>query len=239
MRQALRLIGVFALVLGMSAAALAAEAPPGPEQEAGGGTLQAKDPVVDAIGQRMSGAAGEAAESGAEGQGAFPSFGRLVFQLVVALAFTLGGLYAGLLGLRHLLGKKGSVASPHIQVIAKASLSPKASVYLVEVAGQTLVVGEGAGELSLLTTVTDPKALAPRAAEQEDEAALQWPKGRERVAAALSRFGEQLGLSQRRLNAQSLSVKLREGTRAVRALSRRLGRRADDSTVESARLPRD
>jgi hypothetical protein len=91
----------------------------------------------------------------------------------------------------------------------------------------------------LLTTVTDPKTLAPKAVDRADEGALRLPKRRERVVAALTGFGEQLGITQRRLNAQSLSVKLREGTQTVRALSKRVSRRAGHSSAESVHLSQD
>jgi len=187
-----------------------------------------EDPSIDAIGQRMADEPQQAAEGEPGAEGAFPSFGRLVVRLVVALVLTLGVLYGGLLGLRRLLGQKGSIASPHIRVIAKSSLSPKSSVYLVEIAGQTLVIGERNGGLSLLTTVSDPKALVPAAVERADERTWLSPQRREKVAAALAGFRDQLGLHHWRLNVQSLSEKLREGTRATRSLSGRMGRRSGE-----------
>ncbi len=219
------------LMLWVAAVPGAVRAQPAPQQEAKPEQAAAADPVLDAIGQHMSGESPAAAPDAPGGEGAFPSFGRLVVRLVVAMVFTLGALYGGLLALRRLLGQKGRIASPHVRVISRSCLSPKSSIYLVEVAGQTLVIGESGGGLSLLTTVTDPKALAPAAVEKMDDKALLSPRRAEKVAAALAGFGEQLGLTRWRLNTQSLSEKLRDGSRVARALSRRVGWRADEPTL--------
>ena len=95
MNRALRHRG-FIVTLGLGlwigTAAASAWSQSGPGQESPSAGPQAADPVVDAIGQQMSGAADETAESASGAPGAFPSFGRLVVRLVIALALTLGAL---------------------------------------------------------------------------------------------------------------------------------------------------
>lgn len=172
------------------------------------------DPLLDAIGQRM--VQGEAAPGGAAvpaPERNLPSLSGLLLRLAGALALTLGGLYGALVLMKRLLGRGGSTASPHVRVLAKSFLSNKSSVYLVEIAGKILVVGESPGGLALLTSFENMEGLvgAGRNSDLPGE------------AGPLGGFTGQLGRIRSELEARRLSSQLREGALKAQSLTGRIG----------------
>jgi flagellar biogenesis protein FliO len=174
------------------------------------------DPMLDAIAQRMAGSEAvsiAAAETAEAADRNLPSLGGLLLRLAGALILTLGGLYGALVLLKRFLGRGGATASPHIRVLAKSFLSNKSAVYLVEIAGKILVVGESSGGLALLTSLDSVEGLlgSGRGANAPGE------------AGPLSAFTGHLGRIRSELESRRLSSQLREGALKAQSLTGRVG----------------
>ncbi len=177
----------------------------------------APDPMLDAIGQRMAGgeeASGISAEADRAADRNLPSLGGLLLRLAGALILTLAGLYGALALLKRFWGRGGATASPHIRVLAKSFLSNKSAVYLVEIAGKILVVGESPGGLALLSSFDSVEGLVG-AARSSNSAGEVGP---------LSGFTGQLGRIRSELESRRLSSQLREGALKAQSLTGQVGR---------------
>jgi flagellar protein FliO/FliZ len=101
-----------------------------------------------------------------------------LLKMVSALAVVLGIMLAGLWFVRKLMKKTGTgVDDGHaIRILSTRYLGPKSSIMLVDVLGSVIVVGVTAGQISMLTTITDEDSLerlkSPRTSEQESQAFL-------------------------------------------------------------------
>lgn len=225
-------VALVALVLLFCATGMAAEAMD--TQADAPETVAQSDPLIHAIGQRMTGERNSPdAAAGASTPERSPfSFGAILARLIVALGITLGALYGVLLGLRRVMGKRALAASSHVRVLCKSSLSPKSSIYVVEAAGQVMVIGETPGSIALLTTITDQEAIERLGLNQSVEPSFMKPVPG-KISMALDHFVGQLGVSSARLSSQSLSRQLQEGTRSARELARSLDRQARESSGET------
>jgi flagellar protein FliO/FliZ len=101
-----------------------------------------------------------------------------LLKMVSALAVVLGIMLAGLWFVRKLMKKTGTgVDDGHaIRILSTRYLGPKSSIMLVDVLGSVIVVGVTAGQISMLTTITDEDSLerlkSPRTGGQESQAFL-------------------------------------------------------------------
>jgi flagellar protein FliO/FliZ len=101
-----------------------------------------------------------------------------LLKMVSALAVVLGIMLAALWFVRKLMKKTGTgVDDGHaIRILSTRYLGPKSSIMLVDVLGSVIVVGVTAGQISMLTTITDEDSLerlkSPRTSEQESQAFL-------------------------------------------------------------------
>ncbi len=184
------------------------------------------DPMLDAIGQRMAGgeeASSVSAEADRAADRNIPSLGGWLLRLVGALVFTLAVLYGALALLKRFLGRGGATASPHIRVLAKSFLSNKSAVYLVEIAGKILVVGESPGGLALLSSFDGVEGLLGGA--QSSTSAGE--------AGPLSGFTGQLGRIRSELESRRLSSQLREGALKAQSLSGQVGRSGSEPSSGS------
>lgn len=78
--------------------------------------------------------------------------------MLLVLALVLALVYLSLnFGLRRLM-RVGSGAQALVQVHERVPLDPKKSLYLVEAAGEYLLLGAGEGQVSLLTRIDPDKA---------------------------------------------------------------------------------
>ncbi len=180
------------------------------------------DPMLDAIGQRMAGGQ-EASRVMAEADRNIPSLGGWLLRLVGALVFTLAVLYGALALLKRFLGRGGATASPHIRVLAKSFLSNKSAVYLVEIAGKILVVGESPGGLALLSSFDSVEGLLAGARSTVSTG----------EAGPLSGFTGQLGRIRSELESRRLSSQLREGALKAQSLSGQVGRSGSEPSSGS------
>ena len=87
------------------------------------------------------------------GTGGF--FGAIV-RTIFSLAFVLGLLYVTLWAIRRFTGgAAGPSAGGMVRVVGRIYLSPKIVVYFLRLADELLVIGTNAGDISLLTSITD------------------------------------------------------------------------------------
>jgi flagellar biogenesis protein FliO len=90
--------------------------------------------------------------------------GSLVTQIVrtiFALALVLGLLYATLWVIKRFSGgAMGPTSAGSVQVVGRIYLSPKIVVYFLRLADELLVIGTNAGNISLLTSITDEDAIS-------------------------------------------------------------------------------
>lgn len=85
-----------------------------------------------------------------------PDFGRALIKMGSGLALVLGLLAALAYGAKRVLSNGTAARSgPGIRVVARHGLGPKVSVAVVEVGGETLVLGVTPGEVQLLSRVED------------------------------------------------------------------------------------
>ncbi|MBI3392161.1 MAG: flagellar biosynthetic protein FliO [Nitrospirae bacterium] len=95
------------------------------------------------------------AKSPAAGAGP-PDFGRALIKMGSGLALVLGLLAALAYGAKRVFSNGMAARSgPGIRVVARHGLGPKVSVAVVEVGGETLVLGVTPGEVQLLSRVED------------------------------------------------------------------------------------
>jgi len=194
---------------------------------------ESPDALLESIGERMGGEESDAPPPAANGSsGALPSFGGILARLTIALGVTLAVLYGALLALKRFLGRRASgsqgVPSP-VRVLSRSYLSAKSCVYLVEIGGRILVVGENPGGLTLLTTLSGREALGDSLPEAPPDAGQ--PSSRT-LSSTVTGFISQLGQMHRRQSDRALSEQLRQGARSVEAMSRRVGRM--EESAESA-----
>jgi flagellar biosynthetic protein FliO len=175
------------------------------------------DSLIDSIGSRMEGESAEE-ETGDGPGGRTISLGKLFGQLVFALIVTLGTLFLLAWLFKRFMGQRGVSTGGQIQVLSKSYLSAKSSIYVVRVAGKTLVVGEAPGGISLLTTLEEGQlgSYPEGRASIEDHQTQENPQ--EDFAGHLSKSREQMA-------GQTLSVRMRDASRGARALAERLGRK--------------
>lgn len=82
-------------------------------------------------------------------------FGAIV-RTIFSLAIVLGLLYATLWLIKKLTGgSMGPFSEGPLRVVGRIYLSPKAVIYFVRIVDELLVIGANAGNISLLTTITD------------------------------------------------------------------------------------
>lgn len=87
-------------------------------------------------------------------------FGAIV-RTIFSLAIVLGLLYATLWLIKKLTGgSMGPFAQGPLRVVGRVYLSPKAVIYFVRLVDELLVIGTNAGNISLLTTITDEQQVA-------------------------------------------------------------------------------
>lgn len=121
---------------------------------------ETSDEVIRALQSEMAGTQEKVSDADVEEPVPEPSGGFLstlgrtvgVLIVVVALMFLLSGGIKRFSGVRTLVGGRG-----WIRVVSKASLSPKAKVYLIEVEGRRILVGEAGGQVSPLHSYAVPE----------------------------------------------------------------------------------
>jgi flagellar biogenesis protein FliO len=84
-----------------------------------------------------------------------------IVRTIFSLAFVLVLLYLTLWAIRRFSASAtGPTASGAVQVVGRIYLSPKIVVYFLRLADELLVVGTNAGNISLLTSITDEDAIS-------------------------------------------------------------------------------
>jgi|GEM_PF-953326 len=88
----------------------------------------------------------------------FASFMKMLAMLALVLALITGSLWVvkKLRGRASLMNQNGNP----IQVLATKHLSQKASLVLVDVLGELILVGLSGGQMTRLSTISDPSAKA-------------------------------------------------------------------------------
>jgi len=109
-------------------------------------------PVV----RRSSNAASESASSSNESDEATPWFRSAIGSLTIVVGLMIGLYYLA----RRFLPAARSVDSQALQVVARATVSPKQSLALVHVGRRYVLVGVGSERIDVLTEVTDPEEVA-------------------------------------------------------------------------------
>jgi flagellar biosynthetic protein FliO len=87
----------------------------------------------------------------------FPSLIKMIFALAIVLGMMLGAMFL----VRNFLQQTTPAmnSGSMIKVLASRYLGPKNSILVVDVAGQIIVIGLSGQQMTLLTTITDEKAL--------------------------------------------------------------------------------
>lgn len=90
------------------------------------------------------------------------SFFWSFFKMLSALALVIALMIGAMLVVKKYFYQSPVISSGNtmIDIISTRHLGPKNSFMLIEVLGQVLLVGISTQEMSLLTTITDPDALA-------------------------------------------------------------------------------
>ncbi len=84
-----------------------------------------------------------------------------IVRMIFSLAFVLGLLYATLWVIRRFTGSvAGPSAGGAVRVVGRIYLSPKIVVYFLRLADELLVIGTNAGDISLLTSITDEDTIS-------------------------------------------------------------------------------
>ena len=97
------------------------------------------------------------------------SLGGLLFQIILSLGVTLLLLYGAMRLLRRHLSTAGRDAPDRVRVVSKTPLSSRSHLYVIEVAGRTLLVGEGPNGLALIRDLGETRE-EPVAAEHGEHA---------------------------------------------------------------------
>ncbi len=75
---------------------------------------------------------------------------------IFSLAIVIGLLYGTLWVIRRFTGGTvGPLSEGSVRVVGRIYLSPKVVIYFLKLADELLVIGTNAGNISLLTTITD------------------------------------------------------------------------------------
>lgn len=100
------------------------------------------------------------------------SFFPALLKMFFALAIVIGLLVAAMYVLRRYLSQSpsGSRDGSLIQIVATRYLGPKCSILMVEVLGKVVVLGLTGGQMTVLTTIDDDRALEKMNAVREYDA---------------------------------------------------------------------
>jgi flagellar biosynthetic protein FliO len=100
------------------------------------------------------------------------SFFPALLKMFFALAIVIGLLVAAMYVFRRYLGHSpsGSRDGSLIQIVSTRYLGPKCSILMVEVLGKVIVLGLTSGQMTVLTTIDDDRALEKMNAVREHEA---------------------------------------------------------------------
>jgi flagellar biogenesis protein FliO len=83
-----------------------------------------------------------------------------IARIIFSLALVLGLLYATLWAIKRFSGgMAGPTTGGAVHLVGRIYLSPKIVVYFLKLADELLVIGTNAGNISLLTSVTDEDAI--------------------------------------------------------------------------------
>ncbi|MDD2671228.1 MAG: flagellar biosynthetic protein FliO [Syntrophales bacterium] len=85
----------------------------------------------------------------------FASLLKLFSALAVVLGLMIGGMYL----FRGLMKRAGQGSDDMIRILSTKYLGPKASIMLMDILGQIVVVGVAGGKITMLTTITDSASL--------------------------------------------------------------------------------
>lgn len=111
-----------------------------------------RSPVI----RRSGSAASESTSSSSESEAATPWFRSAIGSLAIVVGLMIGLYYLA----RRFLPAARSVDSQALQVVARATVSPKQSLALVHVGRRYVLVGVGSERIDVLTEVTDPEEVA-------------------------------------------------------------------------------
>ena len=237
-RRRFTILGMAIILIGLGAVAVIAPAQEKLEDSSSvEETRPNEDPLLKAIGQSMVGEPDESIQKSREESSALPSMKGLFLRTIGALLITLLVLYVALKGLKRFMGQQGMVSTPHIQVIGKTYLSPKTIVYLIEVAGQVLVVGDNPNGITLLTTIENKESLMRDVVQpNEGDLVASWKPSSK--SGLMADFMNQLGRFRTRQGSEHLSKKLRESTQVANLLKNRIGEPESSKSREDVVGPR-
>ncbi len=96
-----------------------------------------------------------------------------ILKMLSALAVVIGIMLATVWVIRKFMGRTGQDAAEGqaIRILSTRSLGPKSNLMLIDVLGQTILIGVTAGQISMITAVTDEDALDRLQALQADDRA--------------------------------------------------------------------
>jgi flagellar biosynthetic protein FliO len=99
------------------------------------------------------------------------SFFPALLKMFFALAVVIGLLVAAMYVLRRYLGHSpsGSRDGSLIQIVSTRYLGPKCSILMVDILGKVIVLGLTSGQMTVLTTIDDDRALEKMNAVRENE----------------------------------------------------------------------
>lgn len=151
--------------------------------------------------------------------------GRMLMSLALVILLGLGLAWAA----KRFLLKRNLLSSEYIEVLGSFAVSQKSVLHLVRVGEQNLLIGEGAGSLSLITVVetNERKAYTPETEQDDLNNRTATPINSDIDGETIASFKDRLTEWQQSLDGQHLSQEVKTSLLLLSGLSERLRRKKE------------
>ena len=153
--------------------------------------------------------------------------GRMLMSLALVILLGLGIAWAA----KRFLLKRNLLGSEYIEVLGSFAISQKSILHLVRVGEQHLLIGEGAGSLSLITSIQPPEqksfAYASASDREELDSKSAAPTNNGIDEETITSFKDRLSEWQKSLDGQHLSQEVKTSLLLLSGLSERLRRKKE------------